>query len=182
MVPSTSDFGLLSKDILEIQVTGFTKLDGNMGKKVDDLLHLCWKHQECWGCLEESPCSWCPTSSTCVPNNAKIKILAPIFDADNVCPLWSEGWELRASPLGCHVSTITLLTCIISVLSTFVVIGLIAIVFKASQAIQRQWKTRSEDWWRVWKHYPHGWYKGWRLKLVDVRAWKSNEERPLLGP
>lgn len=27
----------------------------------DDLLRLCWHHQECSGCLRQGPCSWCPT-------------------------------------------------------------------------------------------------------------------------
>jgi len=65
-----------------------------------------------------------PESSTCVPNTSKIQILAPIGNPD-ICPLWSERWELRTRPLGCHISTITFLTCIVSVLSTFVVILLI---------------------------------------------------------
>lgn len=107
-------------------------------------------------------------------------MLAPFFNPD-ICPKWQERWELRSRPLGCHVSTITLLTCIISVLSTFVVIGLVAIAVKAIRAAQAQWKTRSEDWWRVWRHYSPGWWRGWRLRLVDKVRPDPPEQEPLLG-
>jgi hypothetical protein len=161
----------------------------------DDLLHLCWSHQECWDCLAQGPCSWCPTvsfcatqytfllltpqTSTCVPNTSKIHILAPISNAD-ICPLWSERWELRARCLGCHVSTITLLTCIISVCSTFAVIGLAALGVKGVRKFQR-WKAQPGHGWRVWPLYRTGWWTGWRPRWLDVREQDSGDQRPLLG-
>ena len=120
-----------------------------------------------------------PQSSTCVPNTARIHIFAPIHNPD-ICPLWSERWELRACPLGCHVSTITLLTCIVSVCSTFVVIGLVAAGVKIARAIQVRWKSRSDGWWKVWKYYKRDWWRGLRLTLVDIRDRESQERRPLL--
>ncbi|PSS27930.1 hypothetical protein M430DRAFT_160727 [Amorphotheca resinae ATCC 22711] len=146
----------------------------------DDLLHVCWPHQECSSCLKQGPCSWCPTSSTCVPNMYKIHLLAPISNAD-ICPLWSERWELRARCLGCHVSTITLLTCIVSVCSTFLVIGLVAVAVKAGIEVQRRWNARSDGWWKAWKLYRGDWWS-WRFRLVNLREQDdSGEQRPLLG-
>lgn len=34
----------------------------------DDLLRICWPHQECSSCLNKSPCSWCPTVSHLFPS------------------------------------------------------------------------------------------------------------------
>jgi len=146
----------------------------------DDLLRLCWSHQECWNCLSLPRCSWCPTTSSCVPNTSRISIFAPVYNAD-ICPLWSERWELRSRPLGCHVSTITLLTSAVSVLSTFLVIGVVAIAIKMARQIHVAWKARSDGWWKVWKFYHPGWWRGWRLRLVDITEPRSLEERPLLG-
>jgi len=123
-------------------------------------------------------------SSTCVPNTSRVHILAPINNP-NICPLWvqgSERWELRSRPLGCHVSTITFLTCIISVLSTFVVIVLVAMIVKTIPAMKMRWKTRSEGWWRFWRYYRPSWWRGWRFRLIDLGTHgREPEERPLLG-
>jgi hypothetical protein len=119
-------------------------------------------------------------TSTCIPNTAPIQIIAPIGNPD-ICPLWSERWELRTRPLGCHVSTITLLTCIVSVLVTFLVIGLAVLAFLFGRWLQRRWKGRREDWWGVWKYYDPAWWRHWRLRLVDVRRVGETEQSPLLG-
>ena len=120
-------------------------------------------------------------TSTCVPNRYQIQILAPMYDPD-ICPWWSERWELRTSSfgLGCHVSTITLLTCIITVLSTFVVIGLVAASVKVGRHLQARFKNRSKDWWKVWRRYRRGWWREWRLRLIDVKPSNDLERRPLL--
>ncbi|KAK1705564.1 hypothetical protein BDP67DRAFT_583090 [Colletotrichum lupini] len=81
----------------------------------------CWNHQDCKVCLAENECSWCPMTSACVPNSYAIPLLAPAYD-ENICPHWAERWELRTKPLGCQVSTITSLTSIISIVSTFIVV------------------------------------------------------------
>ncbi|KAG9245991.1 hypothetical protein BJ878DRAFT_417964 [Calycina marina] len=114
----------------------------------DELLRLCWSTLDSWSCVGKKPCSWCPTSSTCVPNTARIPILAPIWNLD-ICPLWYERWELRARPFGPHVSTITFLTCIVSVISTFIVIGLVVAAARAFRALRKRWKGRKEGWWKV---------------------------------
>ncbi|OJJ49762.1 hypothetical protein ASPZODRAFT_47209, partial [Penicilliopsis zonata CBS 506.65] len=77
----------------------------------DPLFSVCWSRQSCGSCLAgDFACSWCPFSSTCVPNRARLAIFAPL-SSSQVCPLGSqERWELRALPLGCHVSTITVMT------------------------------------------------------------------------
>lgn len=153
-----------------------TRMIGN--ETFDDLLRLCWPRQECSSCLKHSPCSWCPTSSTCVPNKSKISILAPMVNAD-ICPLWSERWELR-STLGCHVSTITLLTCFTSVLATFLTIGLAAVGVGVARGLQVRWKTRSDGWWRIWQYYHQDWWRGWRFRLLDTEGRQQSERRPLL--
>ncbi|TVY73393.1 hypothetical protein LSUE1_G005427 [Lachnellula suecica] len=108
----------------------------------------------------------------------RIPILAPILNA-NICPIWSDRWELRTRTLGCHVSTITFLTCVISVLTTLVVIGLVVLEIKLGRKAHASLKARSEGWWKVWRYYQPGWWRGWRLRLVDIRDVES--ERPLLG-
>lgn len=69
-------------------------------------------------------------SSTCVPNpSAKYPLLAPI-DYPDICPLGAkERWELRARGLGCNVSTRNFLSVVVAVISSFVLVGLIALVF-----------------------------------------------------
>lgn len=166
---------------------------------LDDLFHLCWTQQECSGCLHQGPCSWCavvspsqvavtaqisidatPQSSTCIPNPSNIHILAPIF-RPNVCPLGSERWELRARSLGCHISTITFLTCIISIFSTLAVICLVAIGIRVFRTFQK-WKTEHSNWWKVWRLYHPGWWRAWRFHSVCSREQQdSAEHRPLLG-
>ena len=130
-------------------------------------------------------CSWCPAvsvfydlkwlyalttipkTSSCVPNISKIQILAP-FRNPNICPTMSERWELRTRTLGCHVSTITLLACIVSILSTFVLIGLVAMGIKAITGMQALWKSKPDGWWKAWRIYHPQWWRGWRLRIVDV--------------
>jgi len=155
-------------------------LSSKVSNDTDDLLQKCWGHQECWGCLGQGSCGWCPTTSTCVPNPYSLHLLGPFIDPD-ICPLWSERWELRSRPLGCHVSTITLLTCIISVVSTFLVIGSAVLAVRAMRWIITRWKARSPDWWRVWRHFHSGWWKAWMLEWRDKEPRRSTESDPLLG-
>ncbi|KAH8814377.1 hypothetical protein F5882DRAFT_69302 [Hyaloscypha sp. PMI_1271] len=156
----------------------------------DDLLPICWHINDCWPCLREksAPCSWCPSSMTCIPNLSTLQILAPIANAD-ICPLWSERWEVRTRGLGCHVSTITLLTCVVSVVSTFLVMGLMALAFRVGKWVGEKWKGKEEGWWKFWRWETWGWRRwgvwkfewarGWRVTLVDVR--RDEERTPLLA-
>lgn len=97
----------------------------------------------------------------------------------DICPLWSERWELRTKGLGCHVSTITLFTCVVSVVSTFLVVGLVVLGVGFGKWVRGKWRGRGDDWWRVWR--------GWRLRLVDVGRGRERgkgrdeETTPLLG-
>ena len=118
-------------------------------------------------------------SGTCIPNPSHPALLAPFSNPD-ICPLWSERWELRTSALGCHVSTITFLTCIVSVIATLVIVGLVVGAFFFGRWVSGVWAGRGEEWWRFWR--------GWRIGLVDVvdRRRRTEEEevddeqRPLL--
>lgn len=199
----------------------------------DDLLRRCWRKQDCSSCLSErGPCGWCPTvcallswrearvdeiqSSTCVPN--RIGILEPVIqDSDLVCPLWSEGWELRSRSLGCHVSTITLLTCITTVFVTICAMGMTLawyrvglyargrckLPLKKGTCSQHQLmsliqlprsqpsstylyrkllgKRRSGNWWKFWWYFPLDAWRGWRMRLVNVRDSQRRERQPLLA-
>jgi len=101
-----------------------------------------------------------------------INILAPIWN-ENVCPHWSERWEVRSRPLGCHVSTITFLTAIVAFLVGLVTVGIVVSGWKFGSWAREKWRGREQGWWR-----------GWRLKLVDVVDARRDENgearRPLL--
>ncbi|QGA15370.1 hypothetical protein EYB26_003027 [Talaromyces marneffei] len=82
-------------------------------------LFRCWIRQSCDDCIsmrDDLDCSWCPFSSTCVPNPTdKYPLLAPI-DYPDICPLGAkERWELRARGLGCNVSTRNFLSVVVAV-------------------------------------------------------------------
>lgn len=118
-------------------------------------------------------------TSSCVPNPSKIHILAPVFNP-GICPSRSERWELRTRGLGCQVSTITFFTCIISVCSTLVFIGLVAIGIIGIRRFKR-WRSQNSDWWEVWRLYRPGWCRGWRLRAVPLGDRDSADQRPLLA-
>jgi hypothetical protein len=122
-------------------------------------------------------------SSTCIPNLSPLQILAPIVNPD-ICPLWSERWEVRTRGLGCHVSTITLLTCVVSVVSTCAVIGLAVGAFYFGRWVRKKWKGRGDGWWRFWRWgvWRGEWARGWRVRLVDKTGRNDEERRPLLVP
>ncbi|KAL1953662.1 hypothetical protein VTO42DRAFT_2373 [Malbranchea cinnamomea] len=112
-------------------VTSFTDVDLDILQHIDNsqLLYFCWRSQTCAKCLSSADfCSWCPFSGTCVPNPSRLPLLAPISNA-SICPLGSkERWELRSQPLGCNVSTLTFLACVMSVLGTLVLVAMGLIV------------------------------------------------------
>ncbi|KAE8549442.1 hypothetical protein EYB25_007963 [Talaromyces marneffei] len=96
-------------------------------------LFRCWIRQSCDDCIsmrDDLDCSWCPFSSTCVPNPTdKYPLLAPI-DYPDICPLGAkERWELRARGLGCNVSTRNFLSVVVAVVSSFMLVGLMALIF-----------------------------------------------------
>ncbi|KAI0173393.1 hypothetical protein GGR52DRAFT_384646 [Hypoxylon sp. FL1284] len=127
-----------------------------------DDAHLlrCWGIQDCKGCLAQGDCSWCPFSWTCVPNSAKVPLLAPAWD-ENVCPHWAERWEIRTRPLGCQVSTITTLTALVTIASTLVFV----LLFTLAVFGIRRLKTYSEvhpTWWKIWTYRPTRWLSRWR--------------------
>ncbi|KAI5285515.1 hypothetical protein KEM52_002401 [Ascosphaera acerosa] len=103
-----------------------------------DLLLFCWAHVSCETCLDASPdCSWCATSATCIPNHSSFPLLEPLLKPD-ICPLGArERWELRAQPLGCPVSTMTLLASVSAALSTVALGVFVALLFWAVSAAVR---------------------------------------------
>ncbi|KAJ6013442.1 hypothetical protein N7540_008033 [Penicillium herquei] len=123
----------------------------------DPIFHACWRRQSCSECLSgDIACSWCAISSTCVPNAARVPILAPI-GSDQICPLGSkERWELRARPLGCNVSTLTALSTTVAILSTLALLGVISLIIWLAKRIRRRMKQTEYErldesdapWWR----------------------------------
>ncbi|KAL7629568.1 hypothetical protein AAE478_001089 [Parahypoxylon ruwenzoriense] len=155
----------------------------------DDNAHLqrCWRIQNCNDCLgQQTDCSWCPFSWTCVPNSNRVQLLAPAWD-ENVCPHWAERWEIRTHPLGCQVSTITTLTSLVTIVSTLVFVSLVTLAVFGTQRL-RAYSKKNPGWWRIWT-YEWGcmlseWQKRLRLRLMsksnaDVQD-RSSEQEPLL--
>ncbi|KAJ5975452.1 hypothetical protein N7481_009159, partial [Penicillium waksmanii] len=107
----------------------------------DPLFHVCWRRQSCSYCLAgDVACSWCATSSACVPNAARLPILAPIRNAQ-ICPLGSkERWELRTMPFGCNVSTLTFLSVVGTVVGLVGLVGMGVVGFCLVRSVRRRWK------------------------------------------
>lgn len=165
-------------DVVKDTDTDMVAIDDNSNnnnntlKTTDDpWLHLkCWRQQSCGGCLNEELCSWCPFTQACVPNTYPIPLLAPAYDKD-ICPHWSERWELRTQPFGCEVSTKTTLSVGVAVISTLVFVAFlfafVAMLRFCLRGCSRR-RTRS-PWLVIWE----------RGGSVQGRA--TREEEPLLG-
>jgi hypothetical protein len=69
----------------------------------------------------------------------------------------------------------------ISVLSTFVVIGLVAVGVKATRWFIAYWKARPDNWWKIWRYYQPGWWRGWKLELRKIPQSEPGETAPLLA-
>ncbi|KAI1457458.1 hypothetical protein F4805DRAFT_179971 [Annulohypoxylon moriforme] len=144
---------------------------------VDDAhLMRCWRIQNCKDCLTRQPdCSWCPFSWTCVPNTARITLLAPAWD-ENICPHWAERWEIRTRPLGCQVSTITTLTSLVSIASTLVLVLLISLTVWGFRTL-RAYGKKNPGWWRMsksdWERLPARW-RSWLRAEVGVGGVDAN--------
>ncbi|KAK3904324.1 hypothetical protein C8A05DRAFT_13798 [Staphylotrichum tortipilum] len=145
----------------------------------DEHFRRCWRQQFCSNCLSEPSCSWCPFTQACVPNTHPIPLLAPAYD-EHVCPHWTERWEVRTRPLGCHVSTITALSVLVSVASTLVVLGVLGVVVACCRRVSARGRggggvPPAEGGWR-------GLGTGWRV-VVEGRAveGRGREGEPLLG-
>ncbi|KAL2138701.1 hypothetical protein VTI28DRAFT_6355 [Corynascus sepedonium] len=116
-----------------------------------DHFRRCWRQQYCPSCLDQPSCSWCPFTQACVPNTASIPLLAPAYD-EQICPHWSERWELRTRPLGCQVSSITALSVLVAVASTLAVVGFIRVGVVVWRHGRRKIRTRNwGDQWRAWR-------------------------------
>lgn len=118
-----------------------------------------------------------------MPNNYAIPPLAPAYDED-ICPHWAERWDIRTRPLGCQVSTITSLTCIISVLSTLAFLSLSYLAIRGIQRFGALHKQHPE-WWKVWAYEWPAWVNPatWSLSVWDNDwEWDSRQRQPLLDP
>jgi hypothetical protein len=72
-------------------------------------------------------------SGTClpIPRGNHLPLLSPVWDTYSICPTYDDRWDLRTKTLGCHVNTLTVFTCIITVVCTLLGLGLIAGIWKA---------------------------------------------------
>lgn len=117
----------------------------------------------------------------------RVPILAPIRSTD-ICPLGSkERWELRAQPLGCYASTLTVLSVIVSVLGVLAlgVLGVV-LVWCVRQA-QRRWKDSEYEGidssrWRDFGLIVSfvSLFPGWASSQGDTENGEDAERRPLL--
>lgn len=108
-----------------------------------------------------------------------------------ICPLGSkERWELRAQPLGCNASTLTVLSVFVAVLGTLTLGGMGAILVWFVGRIRHRWKEAEYEGldpskWRdlgvlasFVSVFPR-WGRSQRRSEVDDDA-ESAETRPLL--
>ena len=129
----------------------------------DLLLPHCWRIQDCSSCLNTNyHCSWCPSSSACVPNPVTWPLLAPIWKLD-ICPSRDERWELRGNELGCKVSTTTFLSVVVAVFST-VTLLILGWLLTLGWAWSRKRWNRWYMWWKEVITKLIGTFKGWSLK------------------
>ncbi|KAJ5358875.1 uncharacterized protein N7496_011288 [Penicillium cataractarum] len=85
------------------------------------------------------------TSSACVPNSARLPILAPI-GSSHICPLGSEErWELRTLPFGCNASSLTVISVVISILGTLAAIMIGCGMFYLANSVRRRWKGSNRE-------------------------------------
>ncbi len=139
----------------------------------DLLLPHCWRLQDCSSCLETKyHCSWCATSSVCVPNPVTWPVLAPIWNRD-VCPTRDERWEMRGNELGCSVSTTTVLSVVVTVFATLGVL-----VLGWAVRLAWAWGMRKRKAWMVWWKDLTGvtrvWFKNWWARLG--RLWRRQKD------
>lgn len=67
-------------------------------------------------------------------------------------------------PLGCHVSTITVMAVAIAVLSTILVLGVVA----GCTVCVRRWNREDSGWWKIWRY---------RVVLRDVKPRGRGRQR-----
>ena len=152
----------------------------------DYLLRRCWRIQDCHSCLHTlDPCSWCAVSSTCIPNEAPIALLAPIWNP-NVCPIGDERWELRAKGFGCKVSTITFLSVLVAILGAMAVALWIWAVVEIWAWCRKRWRkdrlgvgSPMAAARRIWKR-DRKWGKS-RKEADDMDIQDENEHTRLLA-
>ncbi|KAJ5364948.1 uncharacterized protein N7496_010661 [Penicillium cataractarum] len=79
------------------------------------------------------------TSSACVPNSARLPILAPI-GSSHICPLgFEERWELRTLPFGCNASSLTVISVVVSILGTLAAIATGFGITYLANSVRRRW-------------------------------------------
>ncbi|KAH8697380.1 hypothetical protein BGW36DRAFT_378586 [Talaromyces proteolyticus] len=144
-------------------------------------LLLCWVRQSCDDCIsmkDDIDCSWCPFSSTCVPNpSPNYPLLAPIEHPD-ICPMGAkERWEVRARGLGCNVSTRNFLSVSAAVAASFVLMVLVALLYACLKATARSCARRQDRRERGYLHVVF--FRGWggRSDMEGGRYERRRRER-----
>lgn len=129
-------------------------------------------------------------SSICVPDRSRFPILAPFHDPE-ICPFGpSERWELRTRPLGCQVSTFSLLMSVSAVIGTLLLIGLLSFTIFVGKRVRASWRRakrgRTET--SLWRNVPRSWrrmrvwkWRGTDNSRCDTEVYYHDERSPLLG-
>lgn len=108
----------------------------------EDRLTACWRIQSCSRCINsEHRCGWCPASGICIP---AASLLEPVVNK-NICPFSGERFELRTGALGCHCSTTTLITFVVTV---FVTIAALFVLYSLGLGIESLNQTFGTGAWR----------------------------------
>jgi len=169
-------------------------IEKHFAERYDDpTFYLCWRRQSCGGCLTKDDgvsCSWCPLSSICVPDRSRFPILAPFHDPE-ICPFGpSERWELRTRPLGCQVSTFSLLMSVSAVIGTLLLIGLLSFAIFVGKRVRASWRRakRGRTGTSLWLNVPRSWRRitVWKRRgtdnsRCDAEGYYHDERSPLLG-
>ncbi|KAL5436126.1 hypothetical protein PMIN06_010950 [Paraphaeosphaeria minitans] len=137
-------------------------------------LELCWGYNDCGDChRSKGHCGWCAISSTCLPLpmdplSRAFPLLAPIR-YKLICATGPERFEIRTSGLGCQVSTITFLACIITIFCTMFGVLVLYLLFHAAEKIGFTSKARKGGWViygdgreGIWVRKNENWSRWWR--------------------
>ncbi|XTI87189.1 hypothetical protein V2W45_1519882 [Cenococcum geophilum] len=132
-------------------------------------LRQCWGVLDCGDCLKSQwHCGWCPLSNTCLPlpltpAARALPLLSPLAHP-TICAFSSERFELRTGGLGCAVSTLTFLTCVVTIFCTLAAILLGWAAVRLGVWVGGVWKARKGGWVQyadgrgeVWVRRGEGW-------------------------
>lgn len=122
-----------------------------------------------------------PKSNTCLPlpltpAARALPLLSPLAHP-TICAFSSERFELRTGGLGCAVSTLTFLACVVTIFCTLAATLLGWAAVRLGVWVGGVWKARKGGWVRyadgreeVWVRRREGWWVWWRRVRGKARG------------